>query len=72
MSPKKIIRDLSETPFASNRLIIWTLGISVILSLTYIFALSWVGKDIPPSLTMASGFVIQAFTTRIKIDKGEK
>lgn len=66
MKPK----NLKDTAFSVERLIIWTLGISVILSLAFIFVLAYLGKEIPPSLTMAAGFVISAFTK--KLGNGEQ
>jgi len=71
MNPAILIsrmKSLKDTPFSEPRLIIWALGFSVVSTLFFIFVLAYQGKDIPPSLTMASGFVISAFTKRI----GEK
>lgn len=68
MTPRKIYRNLADTAFSKERLIIWTLGVSVILSLVFIFVLGYQGKDIPPSLTMAAGFVVSSFTAKLKRD----
>lgn len=65
MSPRQIIKNLADTPFSRDRLMVWALGVAVILSLVFIFTLSYQGKDIPPSLTMASGYVISSFTSNL-------
>jgi len=68
MSPRQKLRNLVDTPFSKDRLIIWTLGVSVVSSLAFIFTLAYQGKEIPPSLTMAAGYVISAFTQKLKTD----
>lgn len=70
MGARDIYRNLRDTPFSQDRLIIWTLGISSVLSLIFIFVLAYQGKDIPPSLTMAFGIVTMAFSQRF--EKGNK
>lgn len=68
MSPRKAIKNLADTPFSQDRLIIWTLGISSVLSLVFIFVLAYQGKEVPPSLTMAFGVVTMAFSQRFEKD----
>lgn len=65
-------RNLSDTPFSTSRLIIWTLGVASILSLIFITVLAILEIDIPPSLTMAFGIVISTFTNRVRDEQENK
>lgn len=62
-------RNLRDTPFSKDRLIIWTLGVSSVLSLIFIFVLAYQSKEIPPSLTMAFGIVTASFSQRFEKDR---
>jgi hypothetical protein len=66
---KKIIeavRDLSNTPYSTERLLIWAVGICLIISVIGIVVLSVLQVEIPRPLQSVATFSLGAFVGRIQ------
>lgn len=66
MSPRKIYRNLKDTPFSIDRLFIWAISIVGLIGMMGMIVIGYQGRPIPPQIQSATMFCIGAIAARIE------
>lgn len=70
MSPRKIIRNLADTPFSADRLFIWTVGIIAFSGMVGMIVMGILRIPIPLQVQSATMFCLGVAAARIEKKSG--
>lgn len=59
-------KDLQDTPFSTERLFVWGIGLVMIIGMIGMIVIGYEGRTIPPQLQSAVMICIGAFVARIE------
>lgn len=62
----KMKRDLSDTPFAIERLFVWALGFTLFAGMIGMVAIGYQGREIPSQIQSAVMFCLGVVAARIE------